>query len=122
MPSWCCTGTTGIASGADFSADGRSVVSAGDDGMRITPCEVCGTLEDVLRVARTRAQHELMLAGVEAAALAATPLAVEQMRAGELHADAGAAQAVDRFAVEAVGGIAAIAAGYDVAVCGFGTR
>lgn len=49
----------GAASGADFG-DGRSVVSAGDDGMRITPCEVCGrSLEQVLRVARTRAQHKL---------------------------------------------------------------
>ncbi|MGI9097776.1 MAG: BTAD domain-containing putative transcriptional regulator [Solirubrobacteraceae bacterium] len=49
----------GIASGADFSRDGRSVVSAGDDGMRITACEVCGTMEEVLRLARTRAQHKL---------------------------------------------------------------
>jgi WD40 repeat protein/DNA-binding SARP family transcriptional activator/energy-coupling factor transporter ATP-binding protein EcfA2 len=48
----------GIASGADFGA-GRSVVSAGDGVMRVTACEVCGSLEDVLRVARTRAQHEL---------------------------------------------------------------
>jgi WD40 repeat protein/DNA-binding SARP family transcriptional activator len=51
----------GIATGADFG-DGRSVVSAGDDGMRITPCEVCGTLEELLRVARTRAQHKLTAA------------------------------------------------------------
>jgi WD40 repeat protein/DNA-binding SARP family transcriptional activator len=49
----------GSASGADFSSDGGSVVSAGDDGMRITACDVCGTFEDVLRVARTRAQHDL---------------------------------------------------------------
>lgn len=52
----------GIASGADFSGDGRDVVSAGDDGMLITACEVCGTVEDVLRVARTRAQHTLTAA------------------------------------------------------------
>ena len=52
----------GIATGADFSGDGRDVVSAGDDGMRITACEVCTTTEDVLRVARTRAQHELSAA------------------------------------------------------------
>jgi WD40 repeat protein/DNA-binding SARP family transcriptional activator len=53
----------GIASGADFSGDGRrSVVSAGDDGMRVTACEVCGTLEEALRVARTRAQHKLSAA------------------------------------------------------------
>ena len=47
----------GTASGADFGAGGRDVVSAGDDGMRITACEVCGSVEDVLRVARTRAAH-----------------------------------------------------------------
>jgi WD40 repeat protein len=52
----------GSASGADFSSDGRSIVSAGNDGVRITPCEVCGTLEDALRVAATRAQHKLSAA------------------------------------------------------------
>jgi WD40 repeat protein/DNA-binding SARP family transcriptional activator len=52
----------GIASGADFSGDGRNVVSAGADGMRITACEVCDTLQDTLRVARTRARHELSAA------------------------------------------------------------
>ena len=49
----------GIAGGADFSGDGRVVVSAGDDGARITACEVCGSVADALRVARTRAQHTL---------------------------------------------------------------
>jgi WD40 repeat protein/DNA-binding SARP family transcriptional activator len=52
----------GSASGADFSRDGRSVVSAGNDGMRITPCDVCGTLADALRAARARAQHKLSAA------------------------------------------------------------
>jgi WD40 repeat protein len=52
----------GIASGADFSADGRHVVSAGDDGIRITTCEVCGTVADGLRVARGRAAHTLSAA------------------------------------------------------------
>ncbi|HEX8158701.1 MAG TPA: WD40 repeat domain-containing protein, partial [Solirubrobacteraceae bacterium] len=52
----------GVASGADFSGDGRSVVSAGDDGMRITACEVCGSLQETLRVARTRAPHTLSAA------------------------------------------------------------
>jgi WD40 repeat protein len=52
----------GDASGADFSGDGRSVVSAGDDDMRITACEVCGTLQDTLRVAHTRAPHRLSTA------------------------------------------------------------
>jgi hypothetical protein len=48
----------GDASGADFgSAD--TVVSAGDGVMRVARCEVCGSLDDVLRVARTRAQHDL---------------------------------------------------------------
>jgi WD40 repeat protein len=50
----------GTASGAaDFSPDGRSVVSAGRDGMRITACEVCGTFADVLRVAGSRAERRL---------------------------------------------------------------
>ncbi|MGH2942015.1 MAG: WD40 repeat domain-containing protein, partial [Solirubrobacteraceae bacterium] len=48
----------GIASGADFG-DGRDVVSAGDDGVRITPCEVCASIAQTLRLARTRARHEL---------------------------------------------------------------
>jgi WD40 repeat protein/DNA-binding SARP family transcriptional activator len=48
----------GVASGADFGDDGN-VVSAGADGMRITACEVCGTFDEALRVARTRAQHKL---------------------------------------------------------------
>ena len=52
----------GRASGADFSGDGRSIVSAGNDGMRITPCDVCGTLDDALRVAQTRAHHKLSAA------------------------------------------------------------
>src|SRR5438105_4147271 len=50
-----------------------------------------------------RVQHLVgdaqLLARVDAAALAAQPLAVEQMRAGELHAHAGTAEACDRLAV-----------------------
>jgi WD40 repeat protein len=50
----------GMASGAaDFSPDGRSVVSAGKHGMRITACEVCGTFAEVLRLAGTRAKRTL---------------------------------------------------------------
>ncbi|HYH90505.1 MAG TPA: BTAD domain-containing putative transcriptional regulator [Solirubrobacteraceae bacterium] len=50
----------GTASGAAFSPDGRRVVSAGDDGvLRITPCEVCGTFDEVLRLARSRAPRSL---------------------------------------------------------------
>ena len=38
----------------------RRVVSAGDDGvLRITPCEVCGTFDEVLRLARSRAPRSL---------------------------------------------------------------
>jgi hypothetical protein len=44
-----------------------------------------------------------LLAGVDAAALAAQPLAVEQMGAPEFHADASAAETVDRLAVESLG-------------------
>jgi WD40 repeat protein/DNA-binding SARP family transcriptional activator len=51
------TGTGG--GGADFSPDGRSVVSAGSDGMRITPCEVCGTFAEVRRLADDRLQPAL---------------------------------------------------------------
>jgi WD40 repeat protein/DNA-binding SARP family transcriptional activator len=49
----------GSASGADFSRDGHSIVSAGEDGTRITPCAVCGSLEDALDAAGSRAQHKL---------------------------------------------------------------
>jgi hypothetical protein len=41
-----------------------------------------------------------LLAGVQPPALAAQPLAVEQMRAGELHAHAGAPEPLDRLAVK----------------------
>ncbi|MGH2941267.1 MAG: TIR domain-containing protein [Solirubrobacteraceae bacterium] len=47
------------ATGADFGPNGRSVVSAGGDGMRITPCEVCGSFTEVLRIADTRAPRML---------------------------------------------------------------
>jgi WD40 repeat protein/DNA-binding SARP family transcriptional activator len=49
----------GTASGAEFSRDGRSVISAGEDGIRVTPCEVCGSLDDALDAARSRARHAL---------------------------------------------------------------
>src|ERR1700733_6932745 len=48
-----------------------------------------------------------LLAGVAAAALAAQPFAVEQVGAGQLHAQAGAAEAVNRLPVPAVGDLAA---------------
>ena len=47
-----------------------------------------------------------LVAGVEAAALAPQPLAVEQVGPGELHAHAGAPQPLDRLLVEALGGVA----------------
>jgi WD40 repeat protein/DNA-binding SARP family transcriptional activator/energy-coupling factor transporter ATP-binding protein EcfA2 len=46
-------------SGADFAPNGRDVVSAGADGMRITPCEVCGSLRDVQRLGAGRAKRTL---------------------------------------------------------------
>jgi WD40 repeat protein/DNA-binding SARP family transcriptional activator len=50
----------GPATAAGFSADGRRVVSAGDPGLlRVSPCEECGPLSSVLRLARTRAAREL---------------------------------------------------------------
>jgi WD40 repeat protein len=48
-----------VSGAADFSPDGRSVVSAGKDGMRITACEVCGTFAEVLKVAGSRARRTL---------------------------------------------------------------
>ena len=47
-----------------------------------------------------------LVAGVEAAPLAAQPLAVEQVGPRELHAHAGAPQPLDRLLVEAIGGVA----------------
>jgi hypothetical protein len=47
-----------------------------------------------------------LLARVEALAFAAQPFAVEEVGAGECNADAGAAEPVDRLAVEALGGLA----------------
>jgi hypothetical protein len=44
-----------------------------------------------------------LVAGVEAASLAAQPLPVQQVRAGKLRAQPGAAQPLDRLAVEGVG-------------------
>jgi WD40 repeat protein len=45
---------------AGFSGDGRQVVSAGDPGtVRLTPCDVCGSIDSVLRLAQTRAEREL---------------------------------------------------------------
>ena len=50
----------GPATSAEFSSDGRRVVSAGEAGVvRVSTCEVCGPLSAVLRLARTRAEREL---------------------------------------------------------------
>jgi WD40 repeat protein/DNA-binding SARP family transcriptional activator len=53
----------GPALSASFSADGTAVVSTGQDDhiARVTPCEVCGSLQDVRRLARTRAARPLDL-------------------------------------------------------------
>ena len=48
-----------------------------------------------------------LLAGVHAPPSPAQPLAVEQVGAGERHPDAGAAEPLDRLAVEALGAVAA---------------
>ncbi len=45
---------------AQFSGDGRWVVSADASGtLRVSPCDVCGSMNAVLRLARTRAEREL---------------------------------------------------------------
>jgi WD40 repeat protein/DNA-binding SARP family transcriptional activator len=50
----------GPAVSAQFGRNWREVVSAGNDGIiRVSPCEVCGPLSAVLRLARTRAEREL---------------------------------------------------------------
>ncbi|HEV7804202.1 MAG TPA: BTAD domain-containing putative transcriptional regulator [Solirubrobacteraceae bacterium] len=46
-------------SGADFSPDGRDVVSSGADGMRVTRCEVCDSFAAVERLAGTRPPRPL---------------------------------------------------------------
>ncbi|MGH2920288.1 MAG: BTAD domain-containing putative transcriptional regulator [Solirubrobacteraceae bacterium] len=54
-----------IANGADFTPDGRRVLSAGGEGvantgvLRLSACPVCGRFEDVLRLARSRADRKL---------------------------------------------------------------
>jgi WD40 repeat protein len=51
------------ASGADFSPGGAAVVSAGSDGtVRVSPCDVCGSFEAVLRLARSRVDRDLSAA------------------------------------------------------------
>ena len=49
----------GAVHSAAFSPDGRNVVSAGGGIVRISPCEVCGSLDAVLKLARTHAAREL---------------------------------------------------------------
>ena len=57
-----------------------------------------------------RRQHVVggvqLLAGVDAPLFASQPLPVEQVRAGELDAEAGTAEALERFAVERLCGFA----------------
>ena len=45
-----------------------------------------------------------LLTRIDAPALAAQPLAIEQMRVGEFGTEPGTAQPIDRFAIEVVGG------------------
>ncbi|HET8950384.1 MAG TPA: BTAD domain-containing putative transcriptional regulator [Solirubrobacteraceae bacterium] len=49
----------GAVLSASFSPDGRNVVSSGAGIVRVSPCEVCGSLGEVLKLARTRAAREL---------------------------------------------------------------
>jgi hypothetical protein len=65
-----------------------------------------------------RVQHAVrgtqLLAGVDAAALPAQPRAVEQVRAGQLGAQPGPAEARDRLPVLPLGGLAAAEEGADL--------
>ena len=54
------------------------------------------TSEDLVRAAQ-------LVAGVEAAPLAAQPLAVDQAGAGQVHPQAGTAEAIDRLVVQVLG-------------------
>ncbi|MEN3281014.1 MAG: hypothetical protein V7607_2154 [Solirubrobacteraceae bacterium] len=49
----------GGAYSAAFSPNGFRVLSGGKDGTWLFPCEVCGSLTDVLRLARRRVEREL---------------------------------------------------------------
>jgi hypothetical protein len=50
----------GYSSGAGFSPDGRQVLSVGGEGvLRVSPCEVCGSFPDVLRLAKSRLEPDL---------------------------------------------------------------
>ena len=71
---------------------GRPQLDASPFGKR------CGAdgVEDLVRAAE-------LIAGITFAPLAAQPLAVDQVGADEIHRQAGAAEAVDRLAVEVLG-------------------
>ena len=48
------------ALGAAFALDGRAVVSSGADGfLRWSPCEVCGSFEKVVRLAKERVDRDV---------------------------------------------------------------
>jgi WD40 repeat protein len=52
----------GIALNASFSADGKRVLSEGEGVVLSYACEVCGSLDDALAVARSRLQRKLSAA------------------------------------------------------------
>lgn len=53
-------GHTGSVTSAAFSPNGKFVVTASEDKTaRIFACEVCGSIEDLLALARTRVTREL---------------------------------------------------------------
>jgi WD40 repeat protein/DNA-binding SARP family transcriptional activator len=53
----------GRALTASFDPAGQRILSAGsDDTVRVTPCEVCGSLAEVLSLARARAERQLTAA------------------------------------------------------------
>lgn len=52
-------GHTGVVSSVEFSADGRFIVTgSGDGAARIYSCEICGSLEELISIARGRVTRD----------------------------------------------------------------
>src|SRR2546421_100247 len=70
------------------------------------PCEAIGGAVPCPAGSAGASRVRELIAAVTSAPLAAQPFAVQQVGAGQVHPQAGAAQTVDRLAVEVLGGCA----------------